>query len=179
MAKLCPECKDKPLDTSVAGRCGTPATHVPTGHLPWTEGMSLTMCDACCDKFDRCARCNGPLSGGGGIVVPTEKQFVRVNEKENGRHVTGMYIGEQILFEAYVDVYSGMTWRTQSLSPGVRLYGRREVAVPGNWRMVKLELYFDLTEADPKAYIDLVLAANSRWASGTGGSFRCTMEVEH
>jgi hypothetical protein len=176
--KLCPECKDKPIDTSVAGRCQTPSVHIPTGHQPWTDGMSLTMCDACCEKFERCARCNGPLTGGGGVVVPTEKQFVRINGKENGRHITGMYIGEQILIEQYVDVYSGMTWRVKKLSSGVRLYGRREIAVPGNWRMQKLELYFDLTDADPKAVIELEESANSRWASGSGSTFGCTAQVE-
>ncbi len=80
MAKLCPECENKPYDKSVAGRCLTPSASVADGHQPYTDSPSFNMCDACCTKFDRCARCNGPLSGGGGVVVPTEKQFVRVSK---------------------------------------------------------------------------------------------------
>lgn len=177
MAKLCPECEKKPADRSVAGRCQTPTTLVPTGHQPYTDSPSFTMCDACCEQFERCGRCNGPLKGGGGSVVPTDKQFVRVTE--DGRHVKGMFIGEQILIEKYVDVYSGMTWHVKKVSKGVRLYGKREVQVPGNWRYVKLELYFDLTEADAQASIELVEEANSRWASGSGATFSCTAEVRH
>jgi len=177
MAKLCPDCEKKPVDRSVAGRCGTPTTLVPTGHQPYTDSPSFTMCDACCEKFERCARCNGPISGGGGVVVPTDKQFVRVTD--DGRHVKGMFIGEQIVIEKYVDVYSGMTWKIKNLSSGVFPYGRRETQVPGNWRYQKLELYFDLTAADPKAIIELEEKANNRWATGTGATFMCTAEVKH
>lgn len=173
MARLCPECEKKPFDATVAGRCLTPSANIADGHHPYTDSPSFNMCDACCEKFDRCARCNGPLSGGGGDVVPTEKQFVRVTQAE---HVEGMNVGEQILVQKYVDLYSGLTWVVKKLSPGVKYYGRREVAIPGR-PMIELELYFDLTEADPEAVIELVEQANSRWSTGGGTIMRVTAEV--
>ncbi len=87
-----------------------------------------------------------------------------------------MNIGEQILIQKYVDVYSGLTWVTKKLSAGVKYYGKREIAVPGT-RMIELELYYDLTDADPEAVIEVVEQANSRWSTGGGTVMRVTAEV--
>jgi len=92
-------------------------------------------------------------------------------------HIEGMYIGEQVLIQKYVDLYSGLTWVTKTLSPGVKYYGKREVAVPGT-TMIELELYYDLTEADNEAVIEVVEQANSRWSSGGGTIMRVTAEVK-
>jgi hypothetical protein len=183
MAKLCNGCKNKAFDQSVRGTCQAvnmlPAANLPDGHMPWTDGPKLILCDACCDHFKQCAMCFGPIDGYGRNFTPTDKQFVRVFPNQNGIHITGMNIGEQVLCQMQVDLYTGMGWVPSAWSNGIRLAQSRLVVDGG--RYGTLELYFDLEEANPKALIVLQEGyIFQRWWSPSipnPKGWMCTVEI--
>jgi hypothetical protein len=182
MAKLCAGCKDKKPDTSVRGTCTAPsATPVlPPTHMPWTESPNLGLCDGCAEHFQLCAWCLGPIDGWGVISVPTNKQFCVQSAQNDGGHVAGMYVGEQILAKMVVDLFSGKQWRLKSASPGVRLAHQRLVAAGGQYAWQ--ELYIDLDRANPKAEIELEEAYAGRWwgppQTGSNTTWKITVEVK-
>jgi hypothetical protein len=155
MAKLCSGCKDKKADLTVRGTCTAPTatSQLPPGHYPWTDSPNYCLCDACAEHFNLCAWCLGRLDGFGGQMVPTDKQFCVQGADDNGRHVEGMFVGEQILAKMVVDLFSGKQWRIKRTSYGVRLAAERFVAAGG--RYAWQELYIDLDKANPKAEIVL------------------------
>src|SRR5688572_25381942 len=114
MSKLCQTCQQKQFDNSFRGTClapnNVPQANLPQGHQPWTESPSFTLCGTCAEKFNLCQACWGPLNGWYGFTVPTDKQFCRQFSQNNGEHVEGMYIGEQILAQLPVDMFSGKQW---------------------------------------------------------------------
>lgn len=190
MAKLCSECQKKQADLSVRGSClaGThvASTQLPKGHVPWTESPNFTLCDTCADHFQLCAWCWGPLNGSGRVTVPTNRTFCRQFDNNNGNHVEGMFVGEQILAQLTVDLFSGKSWRVRSTSPGIRLAVQRLVVDSssgggfGGARYGYLELYFDLTVPDAKGYIELVEDASRSWISiPNPKTWKVTVEVKH
>lgn len=189
MAKLCQDCAKKQPDLSVRGSC-LAATHVPQGnlpktHVPWTESPNFTLCESCADHFELCAWCWGPINGMGRVTVPTSQTFCRQFDKDSGNHVEGMYVGEQILAQLTVDLFSGVSWRVKSLSSGVRLATQRLVVDSsggggGGARFGFLELYFDLTKTDAHASIELVQEASRYWVSlANPKTWKVTVEVKH
>jgi len=182
MAKLCSSCQDRKPDTTVRGTCQAPSLlrgqPLPDKHQPWTDSPNFSLCDPCCEHFSRCAWCLGPL-GYSYRVVPTDKQFCVQFEKDNGNHVEGMYVGEQILVKLVVDAFSRTNWRPRYLSYGVRLATARFVFSGGRYGW--LELYFDLDEADPKAEIKLIEASTYGWwqPATTPKEWAITVEVKH
>lgn len=185
MAKLCSECQKKQPDLSVRGSC-LAGTHVasaqlPKGHVPWTDSPNFTLCDTCADHFQLCAWCWGPINGAGRVTVPTNKTFCRQKDTHNGNHVEGMFVGEQILAELTVDMFSGKSWRVKSYSSGVRLVTQRLVVdSSGGGRFGTLELYFDLTQPDANAYIELVEDASRSWVTiANPKTWKITVEVKH
>ncbi len=182
MAKLCASCQEKKPDTSVRGTCQA-GSHVqqsqlPSGHLPWTDSLNFTLCDTCAEHFSFCAWCWGPLHGHPQVTVPTDKQFLRVFEQDNGSHQTGMYVGEQVLVQFTIDRFSGMTWDVLDLSNGVRHVASRMVT-EGGGQYATLEMYFDLNKSDPDATIELEQVSSSRWASVSNPkTFKVTVEVK-
>ena len=182
MAKLCSECSQKKADQSVRGTCGAPnyvkAGGLPQGHFPWTESPNFTLCDACADHFGRCAWCGGSLTGWNYSLLPTTKRFCQQDDKSNGGHVEGMYVGEQILVRLTVDLYSGVSWRVRSLSRGVQLANQRIVTEGGQYGY--LEMYFDLGVVDSKAAIVLEQEASRSWVSlKNAATWGITVEVKH
>lgn len=165
MAKLCPTCQKKKPDVSVRGSCQAPSyaprNSIPQNHNPWTESPNFSLCDACAEQYKLCAWCWGPLDGGGGVLVPTDKQFTFVFEHQNGMHVEGMDVGEQILAELRIDVFSGITWKVKRLSRGVRFAFERVERDGGQF--AAQQMYFDLDQADPKAVIELEQTIRSYW----------------
>lgn len=182
MAKICKTCQEKKPDTSVRGSCQASshvrATQLPNGHTPWTDSPNFSLCDACAEQFQLCAWCWGPLNGHSPVTVPTEKTFVRVNAQDNGKTIPGMYVGEQVLVEMTVDQFSGKTWKVKSTSSGVRLAAHRMITEGGQYG--KLEMYFDLTRADPRAIIELVEVAEHHWVHVSNPqTWKVTVEVKH
>lgn len=182
MAKLCHECQQKKADTSVRGTCMAPsyvkAGNLPQGHFPWTESPNFTLCDACADHFGRCAWCGGSLSGWNSSLLPTNKRFCQQFDNDNGGHIEGMYVGEQILVKLTIDLYSGVSWRARSLSRGVRLSNQRIITEGGQYGW--LEMYFDLNEVDSKAAIVLEQEASRSWVSlKNPKTWGVTVEVKH
>lgn len=185
--KLCQSCQKKQFDNSVRGTClapnKVPQANLPQGHQPWTDSPSFTLCEPCADKFGLCQACWGPLTGFSGFTVPTDKQFCRQFSNDNGNHVEGMYIGEQILAQLPVDMFSGKSWQVVKLSPGVRFHGQRIVTDGGQFG--EQELYFDLTAADVKAVIELQEAysrSNYYWyppPATNNSTWKVTVEVKH
>jgi hypothetical protein len=178
---LCPTCKNKP--TPPGTHRGTCVAKASANCKAWTEDFALTMCDECCKETQRCAWCWGPIDGGWGIpMVPTDKDFCRVFERDNGKHVTGMNVDQQILFECQVDLYSGTSWmldRTLS-SREVSLFGWRMIRDPRSWRYAKLEIYVDLNAPAEQAKIVFTQQANGGWWWGpppTGKPFEITVEI--
>lgn len=172
---LCSCCKEKKPDTSVRGTC-LAASHIqqanlPREHLPWTDSPNVTLCNACGDHFGFCVWCWGPINGHGHISVPTDKSFVRTFEKENGLHIEGMDVGEQILAQFSIDRFMGQTWKVKELSCGIRLATTRMVQEDGGhdrwwWygsRYAWLEFYFDLERSNPSAHIELVEDSVHHW----------------
>lgn len=182
--KLCPTCQQKPTPPGTyRGQC---LPKVSQNCKAWTDDYALTICDPCAEEMGRCAWCWGPLNGSWGApVVPTEKQFVRAFDRDNGIHIEGMDVGEQVLVQLVVDVYSGRTWRVKRTSREIRFHGYRTVRDPHNWRLATLELYFDLNDATEKGEIVLEDAPDqSRWwwwgpppSTGKQKEWRCTVEV--
>ena len=168
--KLCLTCREKTPDTSVRGTCQAAshmrATQLPDDHDPWTASPNLTLCNGCADRFKMCAWCWGPLDGHSPVTVPTEKRFTIADANMNGKHITGMHVGEQVLVKLTVDRFSAKTWKIADYSYGVRLAASRMITDGGQWgQYAKLELYFDLDEKDPKAFIELVEGSDHRWFS--------------
>lgn len=180
MAKLCPTCKQKPQPPGTYR--GTCHGKVSTDCKAWTEDFAFTLCEPCAEQLERCAWCLGPINGGWGVDVPTTKQFVRKFQNDNGSHTPGMEVGEQVLVQLMVDMYSGYTWqlnRSKS-SREVSLYGFRLIRDPQNYRQGTLELYIDLNGAAEKAKIFLdETASGSRWWTPppTGKTWECTVEI--
>lgn len=185
MAKLCPTCAQKPQPPGTyRGSCNANASQ---NCKAWTDDFVLTLCDPCAEQLGRCAWCWGPLDGGyGDAVVPTTKQFVRVfHPHDNGKHVPGMNVGEQVLAQFVVDLYSGNTWRLNrsASSREVSYYGFRLIRDPQNWRQATLELYVDLDAPCEKAKLVFEEAADSggyRWWSPpppSGKPFELTVEI--
>ncbi|MBX9691317.1 MAG: hypothetical protein K2Z81_02965 [Cyanobacteria bacterium] len=180
MAKLCNACQDRKPDTSVRGTCQAPSQGqpLPDDHKPWTDSPNFSLCDPCADHFKRCAWCRAPLHNTYRLV-PTDKQFCVQFAENNGNHVDGMYVGEQVLVRLVVDSYSRTAWRPKYLSYGVRLSYARFVFDGGQFGW--LELYFDLNEADPKAEIQLIEAPAYSWWQPvtTPNEWAITVEVKH
>lgn len=191
LAHLCPHCKEKKPDTSVRGTCQA-AGHIaqanlPRNHVPWTESPNFTLCDACGDHFGFCVWCWGPINGHGRITVPTDKTFVRAFEKENGLHIEGMNVGEQVLAQFAIDRFTGLIWEVKDLSCGVRLVATRMVqdgaAADDRWwwygsRYAWLEFYFELDRSNPAAHIEMVQASKYEWRPITKPKiWRVTVEV--
>jgi hypothetical protein len=156
MANLCPTCKGKTQPPGTyRGQCH--AKQSPECEA-WTEDFAFTLCNACSEHMGRCAWCLGPINGGWGAEVPTTKQFCRVYENQNGIHVSGMDVGEQILVQFTVDPYSWYTWRFDPYrsSSDVSYYGFRLIMDPTNWRQATLECYVNLNRASDKAQIVFV-----------------------
>ncbi len=183
MANLCNSCQERKPDTSVRGTCQSPSllrtAPTPDNHKPWTDSPNFILCDPCAEYFSRCAWCMGPINGYGVRIVPSDKQFCTQFDKDNGNHIEGMYVGEQILVKMVVDAFSGSLWRPRYLSYGVRLAHVRTVFNGGRYGW--LELYFDLNEADPKAEIRLIDAPVYRWyqPATTPNEWAITVEVKH
>src|SRR6185369_4090994 len=152
MAKLCEPCKAKPQPAGIYhGQC---QAKIASACNAWTHDFTFTLCDPCADQLNRCAWCWGPLDGSWGRCdVPTTKQFCRQYWQDNGKHVEGMDVGEQILVQLPVDLYTYLTWKPRIMSPQVSYYGFRLVREPGNWREATLEMYFDLNRPAEKAEI--------------------------
>lgn len=181
MAKLCQECQGKKPDTSVRGTCMAPnyvqQSNLPQGHVPWTESPNFNLCDTCAEHFGRCAWCGGPLDGYGYSMLPTTKQFCKQFDSDNGNHVEGMYVGEQICAQFIIDVYSGIGWRVKSTSRNCRLAGQRQISDGGQYAWV--EMYFDLNEAG-QAHIELEQASTRSWVSlPNPKTWKITVEVKH
>ena len=166
MAKLCLDCQSRKPDTSVRGTCQAvthiPNVQLPQKHQPWTDGANFTLCDACAEHYGLCAWCWGPLDGRGRVTVPTTKKFCRAFEQDNGTTIEGMYVGEQIVAQFNIDMFSGVTWDTRRTSWGVQHVATRIVP---QGRMATLEMYFDLNRADPALEIELVQVTRSWWVS--------------
>ena len=140
--QLCPDCQKKPaLPNLYRGQCHAKAC---PDCKAWTTDFALTMCDPCAEALGRCAWCLGPITGGLGATVPTTKQFCRRFPNDNGSHVPGMNVGEQILVEMRVDLYSWITWRPKFTDPEISYYGYRVLRDPRDWRHGTIEFYFDL-----------------------------------
>lgn len=178
MAKLCRECQDKKPDTSVRGSCQAvsyiPNAQLPPKHQPWTDSANISLCEACADHYNICSWCWGPLDGGPRVTVPTDKKFCRAFEQDNGNHIEGMYVGEQIVAQLSVDIFSGLTWQPKRLSPGVRHVASR--MVPQGQQAI-LEMYFDLNRADAKAEIELEEVASRWWVTPSGKTWKVTVEI--
>jgi hypothetical protein len=182
---LCKDCKSKQFDMTVRGTCqapyNMPAATLPADHTPWTESPSFILCAPCATKLGLCQACQGPLSGSGGLTVPTDKQFCRQFPNNNGNHVKGMYVGEQILAQMMVDLYSGKLWRIKTLGEGVKFYGQRLIR-DGNSRYGYQELYFDLTDPNAKAVIELEERYSSSWSwfsppANSTSTWKITVEI--
>ena len=181
---LCKTCQEKNLDTSVRGTCHAAShvhsTQLPSTHNPWTDGPSLTLCSGCAEQFQMCAWCWGPLKGHSPVTVPTDNQFVLADAKVNGKHIPGMYVGEQVLVKLTIDRFSGKTWKVSSTSRGVYLDTSRMITEGGRWgQYATLELYFDLDESDPKAFIELKETSDHPWFSVPNPqTWKVTVEVK-
>lgn len=181
MAKLCPNCQQKPQPPGThRGTCQAKAS---SDCKSWTDDFAFTMCDPCAEQLERCAWCLGPINGGWGVDVPTAKQFVRAFDRDNGIHISGMNVGEQVCVQLMIDLYSGYSYsfnRSKS-SREVSLYGYRLIRDPRDWQHATLEMYIDLNGASEKALIVLDEASNgSRWWTPppSGKSWQCTVEVK-
>jgi hypothetical protein len=184
MAKLCPTCQQKPQPPGTyRGQCNAQAS---PNCKAWTEDFVITLCDPCAEELGRCAWCWGPLDGGRGVEVPTTKQFVRAFVRDSGKHFSGMEVGEQVLIELQIDLYSGYTWRLnrRESSPEVSFYGYRIIRDPQDWRNAALEIYIDLNGANEQAKIVLEEVADSgrSWWWGpppasNNKPWQCTVEI--
>lgn len=177
MAKLCPTCQKKTQP---------PLTHRGTCHAQassdckaWTEDFAFTLCQPCSDHLQQCAWCLGPIDGGQGVEVPTNKNFTRVFQKDAGLHVTGMNVGEQVLLQLTIDLYSGYTWQLnrRKSSSEVYLYASRVIRDPQNWRQGTLEMYVDLNTTCEKAAIVFEEVPSSRWSAPSSKTWECTVEI--
>jgi hypothetical protein len=154
------------------------AANLPQGHFPWTASPNFTLCDSCADHFGRCAWCGGSLTGSNFSMLPTTKRFCQTFDQDAGKHVEGMYVGEQILVKLTVDLYSGVSWRVKQLTRGVRLANSRLITEGGQYGW--LEMYFDLNEVDSKAGILLEQEASRSWVSLKNPKiWGITVEVKH
>src|SRR5438105_937947 len=153
MAMICPSCKTKPQPPGTYR--GTCRANQSAECQAWTEDFAFTLCDRCAEYMGRCAWCWGPISGGWGVEVPTTKQFCRIFEQENGKHVEGMDVGEQMLVQFTVDPYSWYTWTfdRSASSWDVSYHGFRLIMDPTNWRQATLECYVNLNARAEKARI--------------------------
>jgi hypothetical protein len=116
------------------------------------------------------------LDGGVNVTVPTDKQFCIVFDGDNGRHVKGMLVGEQMMAKLVLDLFSGQSWAVKKLSPGVKLAASRLVSDGSQYGW--LECYFDLTTPDPQAFIELKEVATRSWAASSSKTWRVTFEVK-
>lgn len=185
MAKLCQACQSRPQPSGTYhGQC---QGHASTNCKAWTEDFAFVLCDNCAEELDRCAWCLGPLDGTwGGAVVPTNKPFVRLFETDNGSHVSDTNVGEQILVQLQIDLYSWVTWKVEQLDEGITFAGYRLIRNQQDFQNATLEMYFDLNEAAESAEIVLVQGPdNSRyrgWAPPQPKNvkrWRCTVEIKH
>lgn len=182
-ARRCPGCQDKTADTSARGTCSAPqipsaAANLPDGHTPWTDSVNYAFCDACVDHFKVCQWCGGPLNGYGWQTVPTEKDFCVQQINDNGNHVEGMKVGQQILCNMPVDLFSGKTWRVKRTSYGLREYGQR-FWYSGSPYWFWQEIYIDLNLAQSKGEIELEQVSYDWWtgAMNVTASWKITVEV--
>jgi hypothetical protein len=181
--KLCPACQKKPPPANLyRGQCHAQAC---PDCKAWTTDFTLTMCDPCADFLGRCSWCLGPITGGLGADVPTTKQFCRRFADDKGSHVPGMNIGEQILVELRVDLYSPIVWMPYQTDPEISYYGYRTIRDPRDWRHGTLEFYYDLNRVAEKARIilkeDLDPKFRSWWwtppAPKNPRTWSCTVEI--
>jgi hypothetical protein len=183
MAKLCKGCQEKKADLSVRGSCQTPnilppGHPLPDKHTPWTDSINFSLCDACAEKFEVCAWCWGPLDGTGQTMVPTDKPFCRQFLDNNGNHVEGMFVGEQILAQLAIDLFARKNWVVKRLSTGVKFNEKCSRLVRTGGQYAWLELYFDLNLVNSKAEIELEEVQGSGWSSKkTGNTWKITVEV--
>lgn len=181
--KLCESCKDKDPDFTVRGTCQAPSftrqQNLPKGHRTWTDSPNFVLCESCADHFQFCQWCSGPIDGYTPVTVPTDKRFVVTVQGENGRHIKGMDVGEQILCKMTIDRYSGKVWDVKDTSYGVRLVTARMVTDGSYWsQYATLELYFDLNKKDPNAFIELEEVSDYYWyAVSNPQTWKVTAEV--
>ena len=179
MFYLCPECKRKPQPPGLhRGQC---QAKVSPECKAWTDDFVFTLCEPCGKHLELCVWCSGPIDGGSGAVVPTAKQFVRAFQNDSGKHITGMNVGEQVLVQLMVDLYSGYIWTYDrwASSSEVRLYGSRLIRDPQDWRHATLELYIDLNVANEKAKIVVSESSVGSWWTPPPSSkkWECTVEI--
>ena len=184
--QLCPNCQKKPQPPMLhRGQC---QVHFSPDCKAWTADFAFTMCDPCGEALERCVWCLGPISGGGGAEPPTNKQFVRQYSRDNGNHITGMNVGEQVLVELQVDLWSYLSWipNMRESSPEVSYHGYRLVRDPQDWRHATIELYFDLNKVAENARIVVeegVQTHADRWwwwtppAPKNPKKWQCTVEI--
>jgi hypothetical protein len=112
---------------------------------------------------------------------------VRAFVRDSGKHFSGMNVGEQVLVELQIDLYSGYTWRLnrQKSSPEVSFYGYRIIRDPQDWRHAALEVYVDLNGANEEAKIvleEVVDSGDRGWWWWTpppskNPPWQCTVEI--
>lgn len=182
MTNLCHQCQKNKPDTTMRGSCQAPnyvaQSNLPSDHIPWTESFEFSLCEFCSEHFGQCSWCRGALYGESLEMVPSKKRFCLQENSDNGSHVEGMNVGEQILVKLTIDLYSGLSWGPKSLSNGVQLDCMRLVTDGGQYGF--LEMYFDLTLVDPLAKIELQQFASRNWVNlQNPQTWSITVDVQH
>lgn len=165
---LCRTCNAKPQPTGTFhGSC-----HVrfSSNCKAWTAAFEFTICEPCAGELEQCAWCLGPLHGSSPIFTGTTKTFTFAFQADNGFHIEGMDVGEQVLVQLIVDYWNSYwTLSRAHSSREVSLYGTRLIRDPENYRQATREIYIDLDSPAEKAKIGLL--------GPNGATWNCTVEI--
>ncbi len=165
---LCPACNGKPQPAGTFH--GTCHVRFSTGCKAWTAAFVYTICEPCAQELGQCAWCLGPISGSSPIFTGTTKDFVFTFQVDNGIHIEGMNVGEQVLVQLVVEVWNSTWVLSRALSsPEVSFYGTRLIRDPENYRQGTREVYIDLDRPAERAKIGLLGPSGATW--------NCTVEI--
>jgi predicted secreted protein len=107
---LCQSCQKLALPTNVAGSCRSCTQH--------TEYFAYKLCADCSETLDQCERCEVPLNlPASQLVLPGSVAFqVMLKDVDNGKTVSGMHIGEEVVVQLEEDQYSQTEWGVKNQS---------------------------------------------------------------
>jgi len=139
---LCSNCTSLPLPTNVAGTCRKCGAH--------TEYFAYKLCTDCSEGLDQCERCEVPLSAPASPVQRPGSTVLQVivTDTDNGKVISGMHNGEEVVVRLEEDQYSQTEWGMKNQMAVMHMLRLKAnngfTPYPGQYQKGTRELVFEI-----------------------------------